>query len=74
MFPGHPYLRQETNRVEREERDRVLRLIREARTRISHRRDEEEVDPDDLLAELEGAVRQGHQRFVPRNIRPKGDR
>lgn len=63
MFPGHPYLLQETRRAEdhgqQKERERVLRLLREYKNKM--RQDE---DPWwDLVAELEQAVQQGWQRL-----------
>lgn len=40
MFPGHPYLRQQTHRAhedgEREERQRVIRLIDQRMERVVH--------------------------------------
>lgn len=60
MFPGHPYLRQETRKAEHQgerlERDRVLRLI-DARLRT--------MGDESVVAELQSlrrAVQQGHQR------------
>lgn len=63
-FPGDPYARQERHRAEQEERERILSLIRQKRARLARRRDDEMVDPDELLGELERAVGQGWRRFV----------
>lgn len=70
MFPGHPYLRQETRRAEndgeRKERERVLRLLALARSRMKLWRDYPTVEQEaneELLGELERAVQQGWQRL-----------
>lgn len=74
MFPGHPYLLQETRRAEsvgeRKERERVLRLIGEygrgrlhqqgaSGERVLYKAEDVEV----MLSELRIAIAQGWQRF-----------
>lgn len=74
MFPGDPYARQERHRAEQEERDRVLRLVRQRKERIAglsgpRRNRREWLAPEaraayEELEALELAVRQGWQRIV----------
>lgn len=72
-FPGDPYGRQERYRAEQDERDRVLRLIRQRKERIAGlsgpRCPKDQWRPEARAAhteleELERAVRYGWQRIV----------